>query len=780
MSTSKTQSNVRWPGIRIHFETPARRPHSLPHLSALAAIALALGLVAGEARALDFNKFLNDAQKIIQDAAKSAAQPPAKPAPPAESHEQSASPGAPATAAAPATVPQAPAPAYDQAMVRDIQTMLNELGYNAGQPDGIYGPGTRSAIQAFQHDRGLPVDGKPSYRIAMSLRIAPEAGYRANADTVARRSVAGSSAKNADARPARGIITGSSDVDTGFLQGPNGHRFRREGIPRIGRTIADNAGRLSVCDRERASRYRQRYVEQVQRLYAERESETMAAYDRAFTMGARGRQRCTEQITAAFDQRAARALASLNDSRLVTPGASGSAPRTDTTPAAEPAPVMPRTATAAAGTGSDSRPTEDDDPKAPFVVDAEGKVLSVHKVLGMGSDLACSSGHLIQCKPGTAAGYEEQFLAHVARLYPAHTVAAKSEYDSQFELCALFPLDCDDRRLDVAEKKVNGILVSLGKSSVMERQAARKRAAARLAAEGGTGANPAIEARISGSLDEIERLGSGLQALEAGVVWYRKYERIFQPTAGTESENHLRRFMVRREKDVTAQETELSAMVDVARSGNEVDTLVRRYLIVPGPRGHTEQRIVGRAVKRKKELKQAEELAAAQVTRQERKKAIDTAGSIGEPELIEAYINTRMRTIHLQRKVSDNSVATLHPLTGASVDTTTVESAQVHSCNRVDRLTYRCLFSMQIHYEPAPELKNNILLRPLYEKMANQLIDRQEDDFVLDQNGWYSPTMAKRISDGLNQPVHVQKGPYDDDPCVQAGIASVTCLELVK
>ena len=180
MSTSKTQSNVRWPGIRIHFETPARRPHSLPHLSALAAIALALGLVAGEARALDFNKFLNDAQKIIQDAAKSAAQPPAKPAPPAESHEQSASPGAPATAAAPATVPQAPAPAYDQAMVRDIQTMLNELGYNAGQPDGIYGPGTRNAIQAFQHDRSLPVDGKPSHGTVSALQAAVKSGHQAD------------------------------------------------------------------------------------------------------------------------------------------------------------------------------------------------------------------------------------------------------------------------------------------------------------------------------------------------------------------------------------------------------------------------------------------------------------------------------------------------------------------------------------------------------------------------------------------------------------------------
>ena len=49
---------------------------------------------------------------------------------------------------------------YDRQLVRDIQTALNEQGYNAGKPDGLYGPGTRKAIAAYQQDKGLAVVDK--------------------------------------------------------------------------------------------------------------------------------------------------------------------------------------------------------------------------------------------------------------------------------------------------------------------------------------------------------------------------------------------------------------------------------------------------------------------------------------------------------------------------------------------------------------------------------------------------------------------------------------------
>lgn len=40
-----------------------------------------------------------------------------------------------------------------------VQTVLNGLGYDAGNPDGLAGPGTRTAIRAFQADNGLETTG---------------------------------------------------------------------------------------------------------------------------------------------------------------------------------------------------------------------------------------------------------------------------------------------------------------------------------------------------------------------------------------------------------------------------------------------------------------------------------------------------------------------------------------------------------------------------------------------------------------------------------------------
>jgi lytic murein transglycosylase len=49
-----------------------------------------------------------------------------------------------------------------QAQVKDLQTALNKLGYNAGNVDGVIGRGTRGALQKFQRDKGLAADGFPT------------------------------------------------------------------------------------------------------------------------------------------------------------------------------------------------------------------------------------------------------------------------------------------------------------------------------------------------------------------------------------------------------------------------------------------------------------------------------------------------------------------------------------------------------------------------------------------------------------------------------------------
>ena len=54
----------------------------------------------------------------------------------------------------------APATTDRQSLVKDIQAGLAALGYNPGPADGLMGKKTANAIEAFQKDAGLPVDGK--------------------------------------------------------------------------------------------------------------------------------------------------------------------------------------------------------------------------------------------------------------------------------------------------------------------------------------------------------------------------------------------------------------------------------------------------------------------------------------------------------------------------------------------------------------------------------------------------------------------------------------------
>lgn len=47
--------------------------------------------------------------------------------------------------------------------VRNMQKMLNDLGYACGKADGCFGPNTLAAVEAFQQANGLAVDGIAGY-----------------------------------------------------------------------------------------------------------------------------------------------------------------------------------------------------------------------------------------------------------------------------------------------------------------------------------------------------------------------------------------------------------------------------------------------------------------------------------------------------------------------------------------------------------------------------------------------------------------------------------------
>jgi hypothetical protein len=60
---------------------------------------------------------------------------------------------------APRTTVYATSGINDDATVAAVQRRLARGGYYHGSIDGVIGPGTRTAIRAFEHNNRLPVDG---------------------------------------------------------------------------------------------------------------------------------------------------------------------------------------------------------------------------------------------------------------------------------------------------------------------------------------------------------------------------------------------------------------------------------------------------------------------------------------------------------------------------------------------------------------------------------------------------------------------------------------------
>ena len=63
-----------------------------------------------------------------------------------------------------------PIPTLSFEQVKELQTLLNRRGYNAGEPDGKLGAGSRTAVKAAQMKYGLPADSYPSTELIERLR----------------------------------------------------------------------------------------------------------------------------------------------------------------------------------------------------------------------------------------------------------------------------------------------------------------------------------------------------------------------------------------------------------------------------------------------------------------------------------------------------------------------------------------------------------------------------------------------------------------------------------
>ncbi|MBA5249692.1 MAG: lytic murein transglycosylase [Gammaproteobacteria bacterium] len=61
-------------------------------------------------------------------------------------------------------------PSLNRDNIKLIQTVLNQLGFDAGGADGIPGPKTRAAVRAYQRAKGLPIDGYVGYQLLQNLK----------------------------------------------------------------------------------------------------------------------------------------------------------------------------------------------------------------------------------------------------------------------------------------------------------------------------------------------------------------------------------------------------------------------------------------------------------------------------------------------------------------------------------------------------------------------------------------------------------------------------------
>lgn len=60
---------------------------------------------------------------------------------------------------------------FSRNQMQQLQTKLNELGFETGKPDGIWGPNSRKAIRAFQIEKKLIADGFPNREVFHTLGL---------------------------------------------------------------------------------------------------------------------------------------------------------------------------------------------------------------------------------------------------------------------------------------------------------------------------------------------------------------------------------------------------------------------------------------------------------------------------------------------------------------------------------------------------------------------------------------------------------------------------------
>ncbi|NKB54354.1 MAG: hypothetical protein GKR97_19455 [Rhizobiaceae bacterium] len=62
-------------------------------------------------------------------------------------------------------------PAAQNISIKQAQNLLNQRGFEVGEPDGFVGPKTKRAIMEFQKDAGIPITGKVDKKLLQALEL---------------------------------------------------------------------------------------------------------------------------------------------------------------------------------------------------------------------------------------------------------------------------------------------------------------------------------------------------------------------------------------------------------------------------------------------------------------------------------------------------------------------------------------------------------------------------------------------------------------------------------
>ena len=397
-----------------------------------------------------------------------------------------------------------------------------------------------------------------------------------------------------------------------------------------------------------------------------------------------------------------------------------------------------------------------------FAVSADGAVLRKYDVQKHASGIFVGDvAYLSNCFPELAKPYRDKYLAQAKRLYPQFAAETEARYDQFFEL----KMKEQDARfctqggsffeemVETSRGRADAVIAQLEGAQLHTKESIRVAKQEELKARGNF-YNKELADSIRGEPSEIDTLGTGLRGLEAGVIWYGKYFFTNIETADSQFWRNVQRFKAMRLKLLETIENDLDPLIQQAGSSAELAVIKRRYLNLRMDR----DKYAGMALLAKIETRkygfEGEESYKGVV---ERNKGKNPAFGFGEPELMEAIVNSRVRALRLQRKVSGNTVLFMNPLMSSQVMILTkVEKGTVHLCKPVDEAatSLNCTYSVHVLNIPkgildSSSARKNPLLNFMLSLQKDQSIDQASAVFIKDASGWYSPTFVEGLHEGL-------------------------------